>query len=67
VNSFLATNGKNPMVAYVAGNLLVTPILHLTGVINFWNEMNSNVWLGFLKGVLFTGVVALITYFPFIL
>ena len=61
INRFLAANGQNPMVAYVAGNLVVTPLLHLTGIIALWNTLNQNAWLGFLKGLLFTATVALIT------
>ncbi len=63
INTFLSLNGRNPMVAYIAGGLLLTPLLHLTGVIAFFNHMNSNAWLGFLKGVLFTGIVSLITIY----
>jgi predicted acyltransferase len=63
VTSFLARNGQNPMVAYVAGNLLLLPILALTGLQPYWEAMAQNAWMGFLKGVLFTGVVSLITIF----
>ena len=51
------------MVAYVAGNLLLLPLLHLTGGITLFESMSSNAWLGFLRSVLFTGVVSLITIF----
>lgn len=61
VNQYLSLNGRNPMVAYVAGNLLLTPLLQLTGAIALFEAMNGNVWMGFLKGVLFTGLVSLIT------
>lgn len=63
VVNYLSDNGRNPMVAYVAGNLLLTPLLHLTGVIALFDALNSNAWTGFLKGVLFTAVVSLITIF----
>lgn len=63
VNNYLSLNGRNPMVAYVAGNLLLTPILHLTGAIELFNAMNTNAWTGFTRGVLFTGVVSLVTIF----
>ncbi len=53
--------GRNPMVAYVAGNLLLIPLLNLTGTIDWLNQMKSNVYLGFLRGILFTGIVACIT------
>lgn len=58
---YLSLNGRNPMVAYVAGSLFVTPMLHLTGLIVYFNGMNSNAWIGFLRGVLFTAIVSLIT------
>jgi predicted acyltransferase len=63
ITRYLSLNGRNPMVAYVAGALLLTPVLHLTGLIDLFNSMNTNAWIGFLRGVLFTGVVSLITIF----
>ncbi|RPE10015.1 DUF5009 domain-containing protein [Chitinophaga lutea] len=60
---WLAKNGRNPMVAYVAGNLLLLPVLHLTGAIRLFSAMENNVWLGVLRGLLFTGIVSLITIF----
>jgi predicted acyltransferase len=62
INYYLATNGKNPMVAYVAGNLLLTPILFLTNTKQYLDLLNANVWTGFMKGVIFTGIISLITY-----
>lgn len=61
VNNYLSLNGRNPMVAYVAGSLLLIPLLHLTGAIKIFDSMNANAGLGFLKGILFTGIVSLIT------
>lgn len=63
VSTYLALNGKNPMVAYVAGNLLLLPVLQLTHTKPYWDAMNQNAIMGFLKGVVFTGVVSLITIF----
>ncbi len=60
---FICTNGRNPMVAYVAGSLLLTPLLHLSGFDNYINALNQNAWQGFLKGVIFTGIVSMVTYF----
>jgi predicted acyltransferase len=60
---YFSLNGKNPMVAYVAGNLLLLPILVLTHVKPFWDGMNQNAFMGLLKGLLFTGIVSLITIF----
>lgn len=58
---YLAKNGKNPMVAYVAGNLVLIPLLHLTGTYRLLEALDSNAWTGFLRGVIFTGIVSLIT------
>lgn len=63
VSTYLSYNGKNPMVAYIAGNLLLLPFLSLTHTKQFWDTMNQNALMGFAKGVLFTGIVSLITIF----
>lgn len=60
---YLAANGRNPMVGYVAGNLLLLPVMHLSGLMNIYRDMDANVWLGVLKGLLFTGVVSQVTIF----
>jgi predicted acyltransferase len=60
--SFLSIQGQNPMVAYVAGSLLLLPLMTITGIKPYWDSMNQNAWMGFAKGVIFTGLVALITY-----
>jgi predicted acyltransferase len=61
INNYLSLNGRNPMVAYIAGNLLLQPILHLSNANLLFDMMNVNPILGFLKGVLFTGIVSIIT------
>lgn len=61
--NYLALHGKNPMVAYVAGSLLLLPLLTLTHIKPYWDNMNQNPLLGFLKGMLFTGTVSLVTVF----
>ncbi len=58
---YLSLNGKNPMVAYVTGNLLLLPLMELTRIRPFWDAMTQNVWMGFLKGLVFTAAVSLIT------
>jgi predicted acyltransferase len=63
INNYLSLNGRNPMVAYIAGNLLLQPILHITKANLLCDMMNVNPFLGFLKGVLFTGIVSMITIF----
>jgi len=59
---FLGLQGQNPMVAYVAGNLVVLPIMTILSIKAHWDSMNQNAWMGFAKGMIFTGLVALITY-----
>lgn len=58
---FLALNGKNPMVAYVAGALIITPLYYLLGLNAFINSLNANSLTGFLKGVLYTGLASTVT------
>ena len=60
---FFAINGKNPMVAYVAGSLILLPILFLTNTKPLFDSLSTNAFTGFLKGILFTGLVSLITVF----
>ena len=60
---YLSINGKNPMVAYVAGSLLLLPLLSLTHTKIYWDSLHQNAWMGFLKGILFTSIVSLITVF----
>ncbi|NLR81397.1 DUF5009 domain-containing protein [Chitinophaga eiseniae] len=54
---YLSVAGRNPMVAYVAGNLLLLPLLQLTGVIHFFDAMGQQAATGVLRGFLFTGLV----------
>jgi predicted acyltransferase len=61
--ALLVDNGKNPMIAYVAGNVLILPILSLTSLNLLLNAMVVSPWLGFLKGVIFTLLVAFVTQF----
>ena len=61
--TFFSLNGRNPMVAYVAGNLLLIPVLHLTGLFSYYTAIGTGPWTGALEGILFTGVVSLITIF----
>jgi predicted acyltransferase len=61
--NYLALNGKNPMVAYVAGSLLVLPLMSITMTKPYWDAMNQNIFMGLMKGIIFTGLVSLITIF----
>jgi predicted acyltransferase len=58
---YLSLNGRNPMVAYVTGNLLLLPLLHLSGGMALYSGMQKNVATGFLSGVLFTAIVSAVT------
>ena len=60
---FLALTGKNPMVAYVAGSLLLMPLMAITGIKSFWEAMSQNAIMGTLKGIIFTLAVAVITIY----
>ena len=61
--NYFSLNGKNPMVAYVAGALILLPLLSLTHTKSYWDSLQQNAWMGLLKGLLFTGIVSLITIF----
>lgn len=63
VVQYFSINGRNPMVAYVAGNLLLLPLLQLTHTKPYLDMLNTNAWMGFLRGIVFTGLVSLITIF----
>jgi len=63
VVQYFSINGKNPMVAYVAGNLLLLPLLQLTHTKSYLDMLNTNAWMGFLRGIVFTALVSLITIF----
>ncbi|MFN4007770.1 MAG: DUF5009 domain-containing protein [Chitinophagaceae bacterium] len=61
--NYLALNGQNPMIAYVAGALLVTPLLAITNTKAYLDALQMNAWAGLLKGIIFTTLVSLITVF----
>lgn len=63
LSHYFALNGKNPMVAYVAGNLVLLPFLQLTNIKRYWDGMNQDFFMGTMKGILFTAGVSLITVF----
>lgn len=58
---YLSENGRNPMVAYVAGNLLLLPLLRLTKGITAYHWMLQRPLTGLLAGIAFTGIVSLVT------
>lgn len=58
---FFASNGRNPMLAYVAGNLLLLPLLHITGGMQWYKVMLQQPVTGVLGGIIFTGLVSVVT------
>lgn len=61
--NLLIENGQNPMIAYIAGSNFVMPVLALTGLSTILNYLLINPWLGFIKGLIFTLLAALVTSF----
>lgn len=61
--TYLGNNGKNPMVAYTAGNLLLIPLLKITGGDALLDSLSGLPAGGFLRGLVFTGIVSLITLY----
>jgi predicted acyltransferase len=54
----LIDNGQNPMIAYAGINNLIIPLLALTGGERLLSSMAFSPWLGFLKGMIVTLLVA---------
>jgi len=61
-SKLFATIGKNPLLAYVLGALMITPLLGLTGLKTYWDGMNTNAFMGVMKGISFTSLVCLVTF-----
>lgn len=61
LHRFWVRIGQNPMMAYVMGGLVLTPLLHLTGLYGIWSGMNQGFVMGLLKGLLFTVVACALT------
>lgn len=55
---WLAAQGRNPLLGYVAGALVVLPLLHLSGLHAAWAGLDASPGQGLLKGLLFTAAVA---------
>ena len=64
IHRFMSLSGQNPMMAYVSGSLLLLPLMHLFGINDYWNSMNTSFFMGFMKGLIFTITACAIT-FPF--
>lgn len=61
VHQFFVLVGQNPMMVYVSGSLLLMPVMHITGINTYWDAMNGNAIMAFLKGFSFTMVVCYFT------
>jgi len=59
----LIDNGQNPMIAYVGFANFIWPILALTGLEEIFLKMTPTPWLGFLRGVFYTLLLALMVSF----
>ncbi len=60
---WLSDTGKNPMIAYSTGSLLLIPLLKLTHLDVFIDQLNSNAMEGLLRGIIFTSLVSAVTVF----
>ena len=58
---FLTMSGQNPMVAYVASDLCVIPLLQMTGIWPLFAIFAASPWLGFLQGVILTSLAVGVT------
>ena len=61
--AFLVMSGQNPMVAYVACDLLIYPILSICGLMSHIGFFATSPWLGFMQGVILTSLAVLVTMF----
>ncbi|MCY7316220.1 MAG: hypothetical protein LH480_11520 [Rubrivivax sp.] len=57
----LAEVGRNPLLAYTAGALLVLPALKLSGLYAAWAGLTGSAVEGLLRGLSFTAAVAAVT------
>ena len=59
----LIDNGQNPMIAYAGINNFVTPVLALTAISPWLSDFATTPWLGFLKGLIITLLMAVTVSF----
>lgn len=59
--SFLVLSGQNPMVAYVAVDLLIFPLLQITGLVDFLGIFHTSPFMGFMQGVVLTSLAVVVT------
>jgi len=61
--ALLVESGQNPMIAYIGASNVVLPVLALTTLSSLLNMLTVTPWLGFVKGVIITLLVALVAGF----
>lgn len=57
--NILIDNGQNPMIAYVGFANFIWPVLALTGLEKVFLAITPTPWLGFVRGLFYTFVLAL--------
>lgn len=61
--SFLVLSGQNPMIAYVAADLVILPVLNLIKTSFLLDYLTHSAFPGFMRGIVLTGIAILITMF----
>lgn len=61
LSAMLSPVGRNPMIAYVLTALFTMPVLSITGLNRYYDNMTGSAWEGFLRGVILTAIAALLT------
>jgi hypothetical protein len=59
----LIDNGQNPMIAYASINNFITPVLAILSIDSVLTAMAVTPWLGFLKGLIVTLLMAVVVQF----
>lgn len=59
----LIDNGQNPMIAYAGVNNFIIPLLGITSLLSLSSELAVTPWLGFLRGLAITLLLALFVQF----
>ncbi len=59
--SFLVLSGQNPMMAYVAADLLVYPVLNICGITKYFGVFTQSVFGAFMQGVILTSLAVAVT------
>ena len=55
--------GQNPMIAYVATNVAIMPLLHVVGLADWLNYLGGTPFLGFMRGAVLTSLAILLAMF----